>query len=186
MPKSYSFPTAGPVKSKLRFDWGKLPHRILDWFKESRRGVVLGAGVGLFVAVVYSLFVSVQAVARRSVWFPAVELTLWQIIAGYLAAFVVAGALVGAFAPVLRWRVAAVVAGMLAGIVVYGLTGAALYGSVLAALRGSVQIGLGMGGPVGYYLHYELVPERRWSQSREALSIIALGVVLVVIELLLG
>jgi len=115
-----------------------------------------------------------------------VQVTAWQIVASYFAAFVSAGALVGALAPALRWRLGGVLAGMLAGVLVYGITQLVVYGLASGWLTASLQPGLGLGGAMGYLLHYQLVPERRWPQYREVVSVIMLGVVLVALELLIG
>ncbi|SRR6266567_1836290 len=186
MGKTYSFPGSGIIRTRLRLDWPQFRSRITDWVKQSRRGIVQGAALGLFVAICYSLFIFLQVVARRSFWFPSVQVTAWQIVASYFAAFVSAGALVGALAPALRWRLGGVLAGMLAGVLVYGITQLVVYGLASGWLTASLQPGLGLGGAMGYLLHYQLVPERRWPQYREVVSVIMLGVVLVALELLIG
>jgi hypothetical protein len=125
-------------------------------------------------------------VAHRSIWFESVELTAWQIVVSYVVALPTAGALVGAFAPVLRWRVAAVLLGILGGFLVYGLTQAVIDGFQRGWLKFPVQAGIALGGPIGYLMHYQLVPERRWSKLREILSIVIMGVVLAFVELRIG
>jgi len=184
--KTYSYPRSGTIASRLRLDWAQLRSRGADWLKESRRGLAAGTFVGFSVAVCLSLFVLLQALARRSLWFPSVQLTAWPILAGYFIAFVCAGAIVGILAPLLRWRVAAVLAGMVGGVLVYSTMGLATSGFASLWLKGSLQLGIGFGGPLGYLMHYQLVPGRRWSQHREILSIAVLGVMLVTVEVLLG
>ena len=186
MGKSYSFPTSGQIRTKLRLDWRGLLGRAREWLKKSRSGIVQGALLGLFVAVCYSFIIVIQVVARRSIWFPSVDLTAWQIVGSYFAAFLSAGAVVGAFAPVLRWRVAAVLLGILAGALVYGITQLIGYGFEPDWFKFPAQAGVALGGPIGYLLHYQLVPERRWSQPREIVSIIIMGIVLVLVELRIG
>ncbi len=186
MSKSYSFPSSGEIRTKLRLDWRQLLTRGREWLKQSRSGVVQGALVGLFVAVCYSIIIVLQVVARRSIWFPSVDLTAWQIVGGYFAAFLSAGVVVGAFAPVLRWRIAAVLLGVLGGALVYGITPVIGYGFQPGWFHFAAQAGVALGGPIGYLLHYQLVPERRWSQFREVVSIIVMGVVLVMVELRIG
>ena len=185
MSKTYSFPPSGVIKSKFRLDWRQVLARARQWLKESGRGILMGAITGTCFAVLLSLLVLVQVVVRRSVWFPSLELNAWQVIGGYFAAFVAAGGVVGAFAPALRWRLIAMFAGMFAGVLVYALIGIIADGWSRVSFHGALQLGLGLGGPMGYLLHYQLVPERRWPQYREVLSVLALGAALGIVELVL-
>ena len=182
--KSFSFPAAGPVRTRIRLGWTEFRTQASAWPRQSRFGTKAGALIGLLFAACLSVFVILQALARRSLWFPSVQLSLWTIIAGYIIAFTLAGASVGALLPVLRIRIGAILGGILGGIVVYGILGRFAFGTV--EVRGALSLGMAFGAPIGYLFHYESFPEKHSVLKREVLWLVSLTVVLGVAEIVLN
>ena len=184
MSKPFSFPAAGPVRTRIRFGWTDFRTQASAWPRQSRFGTKAGALIGLLFAACLSVFVILEAFVRRSIWFSSVELTLWTIIAGYIVAFTLAGALVGALLPALRIRIGAVLGGMLAGVVVYTILGRLSFGAV--DLKGALSLGMAFGAPLGYLFHYESFPEKHTVLKREVLWLVSLTVVLGIAEVVLN
>jgi hypothetical protein len=185
MSKAYSYPGSGSVRTRLRLSWPGILAWVENWGKQARRGIPLGALVGISMAGLLSAFALFQAALHHSLWFPSVQLNLWQIVAGYVIAFTFAGAVVGAFAPILRLAVGAYLAGILGGMIVYSAVGGLAYGFHTGWLREGLVLGL-VGGPVGFYLRYRAAPRGRSSKARDVVLLVVLGVLTIVVELLLA
>jgi len=181
-----SYPPTGPVHSRIRFDRGRLSELARAWLKQSRTGLKVGTFVGLVLAAGLSVFVFLEAIARHSIWFPSAGLSVWQVAAVYFVAFTAGGAFIGLLSPLFRTRIAAVIGGILGAILVYALIQVVTDGLGKVDSRGAISLGMAYGGPIGYLLHYGSAPGRRWSQRREVLSILAMGLLLFIAELWLN
>ena len=100
-----------------------------------------------WLAAAFSAWVLVLSLARRS-WrlqFDDLEMTAAQIIAGYYAAALIAGSVLGLLRPLSRWRVGTFIIGAIAGTLVYATIGITMYGWN-EALWVAPVLGLGTGG----------------------------------------
>jgi hypothetical protein len=185
MGKTYSYPTSVTLRTRLRLSWPEFLRSAKDWRRTSRRGITIGIIVGLLMAACFSALVLLQALARHSSWVPSVQLSVWEVVGGYFAAFTLAGAVLGALAPVLRFRVGAYAGGIIGGVLIYASLGGLAYGFKSGWLRDGLILGL-VFGLVGYWGHYQVMPERHSSRTREIISLLALALLTVIAELFLA
>jgi len=101
----------------------------------------------LWIATVFSAWVLALSLVRHA-WrfkFDDLEMTAAQIVAGYYAAALIAGSVVGLLRPLLRWRIGTFVIGAIAGTLVYATIGLTMYGRN-EALWVTPVLGLATGG----------------------------------------
>jgi hypothetical protein len=183
--KNYFYPALGNIRTRLRLGWPELLRRVENWGRESRQGIAIGIIVGFVMAACFSALVLLQALARHSGWLPSVQLSVWQVVVGYFVAFALAGTVVGVFAPILRYRVGAYAAGIIGGVLIYGAVGGVADGFSSGWFRTALILGL-VFGPVGYYVHYQVMPQTHSSRIREIASLLALGLVTIIGEIVLA
>jgi hypothetical protein len=92
------------------------------------RNLRWGAGWGLSLASLFSLYVFALSIIRGSAPFDRHGISPAEVIQAYLVGGVVAGALIGLLRPLTRWGWGAALLGLIASIPIVGLIGLALHG----------------------------------------------------------
>ena len=117
------------------------------------RGLLIGIGYGLGMAVIFSAFVGVMAVIRGSTHYDDPPTSTLQIIRSYFIAGTLGGALFGVLRPIARiGRLGAVLVGLVIGPFVYGAVGIAVGLTAGFASASTIIPGLIVGGALGFQL----------------------------------
>jgi hypothetical protein len=96
-------------------------------FQRVRQGVLFGMAMAVF----YSVFVSGIYLVRGPDYLDSYDAALWQVIGSYFAGGILAGAIVGALQPLVRFRVGAMI--------VFSLAAFFVFACIVVADKGSFQ-----------------------------------------------
>ena len=140
MPKSFHYPSAGPVRSRIRRP---------RWHPSTRADLVWGAFFGLSLATGFALWVIGLAVLQGSPFFSQVGVSLWRLLGFYYGMGLALGLLSGTLRPLTRQRWGAALVGTTIATLAYGGAGILLLGwsspRVLLALVPGILLGGGLG-----------------------------------------
>jgi hypothetical protein len=149
-----------------------------------RESLVWALGWTLSVATMFSAYVLIVSVARRSTWFESYQLSTWAIIGGYYLAATVAAFALALLRPLGGTRFGAYVLGAVIGFLVYssvGVIGEGFSGTTF--FIGGIA-GLFVGG-LGVVAYDQGIPGWRGSASLSTRKLVVYGAALAVALLLL-
>ena len=117
------------------------------------------------MAVLLSLFVILQSLARGSFFYEDYGVSTWAIVRAYGVAGVCAGLLAGFLRGLAKHRSGAVLLGALAGVAVYGVIGLVMFGPRWGTAAAALFAGPLVGGLLGWRWSN---PNDRWRHVEEA------------------
>lgn len=115
-----------------------------------RENAKWGLGWGTGMAVLLSLFVILQSLARGSFYYEDYRISTWAVVGAYGLAGICAGILAGLLRGLAKRRAGAVLLGGVAGVLVYGVVGLALFGLDGGTAAAALVAGPVVGGLLGW------------------------------------